>query len=53
MYRSYKGVYELVGVFSDENDCGGEPGVSYYARVGRDLAWIVQSTKDACYCSKM
>lgn len=68
MYRSYKGVYELIGryvssedqweevmvlgLFTDQNECNGERGVSYYTMLGKHLSWIVQNTKDACYCYK-
>ncbi|CAL7940151.1 unnamed protein product [Xylocopa violacea] len=51
-YRSYAGVYDLIGITSDINECGSSPAVSIFTRVGPHLNWILQQTKDACYCSK-
>ncbi|XP_078036657.1 chymotrypsinogen A [Augochlora pura] len=51
-YRSYTGIYDLVGIISDVNKCGDTPAVSIYTRVGPHLNWILQQTKDACYCPK-
>ncbi|XP_033333961.2 vitamin K-dependent protein C [Megalopta genalis] len=51
-YRSYTGIYDLVGIISDVNKCGNTPAVSIYTRVGPHLNWILQQTKDACYCPK-
>ncbi|XP_033201533.2 transmembrane protease serine 9 [Bombus vancouverensis nearcticus] len=51
-YRSYAGVYDLVGIISDVNKCGSAPAISIFTRVGPHLNWILQQTKDACYCPK-
>ncbi|XP_076683200.1 vitamin K-dependent protein C [Andrena cerasifolii] len=52
-YRSYAGVYDLVGIISDANKCVGDaPGVSIFTRIGPHLNWLLQQTKDACYCPK-
>ncbi|XP_076621859.1 vitamin K-dependent protein C [Colletes latitarsis] len=51
-YRSYAGVYDLVGIISDINECGTVPAVSIFTRVGPHLNWLLQQTKDACYCTK-
>ncbi|XP_003697608.1 vitamin K-dependent protein C-like isoform X1 [Apis florea] len=51
-YRSYFGVYDLVGIISDINKCDNIPAVSIFTRVGPHLNWILQQTNDACYCSK-
>ena len=34
------------------NKCGSTPAISIFTRVGSHLNWILQQTKDACYCSK-
>ncbi|XP_053996821.1 vitamin K-dependent protein C-like [Hylaeus anthracinus] len=51
-YRSYAGVYDLVGIITDINQCGTVPAVSIFTRVGPHLNWLLQQTKDACYCPK-
>ncbi|XP_076222336.1 vitamin K-dependent protein C [Nomia melanderi] len=51
-YRSYAGIYDLLGIISDVNECGNTPAVSIYTRVSPHLNWILQQTKDACYCPK-
>ncbi|XP_026674944.1 serine proteinase stubble-like [Ceratina calcarata] len=51
-YRSYVGVYDLIGIISDVNKCDRSPAVSVFTRVGPHLNWILQQTKDACYCPK-
>lgn len=53
MYRSHKGVYELIGVLTDQNACEDDStNTALYTRVNDHLAWIVQNTRDACYCIK-
>lgn len=43
----------LIGIISDANKCGGDaPGVSIFTRIGPHLNWLLQQTKDACYCPK-
>ncbi|CAK9813715.1 Phenoloxidase-activating factor 3 [Anthophora plagiata] len=51
-YRSYAGVYDIVGIVSDINKCGNTPAISVFTRVGPHLSWLLQQTKDACYCPK-
>ncbi|XP_076238845.1 chymotrypsinogen A [Calliopsis andreniformis] len=51
-YRSYAGVYDLVGIISDANECADAVTASIFTRVGPHLNWLLQQTKDACYCSK-
>ncbi|XP_076172351.1 vitamin K-dependent protein C [Ptiloglossa arizonensis] len=51
-YRSYAEVYDLVGIISDINKCNGVPAVSIFTRMGSHLNWLLQQTKDACYCPK-
>ncbi|XP_028981953.1 serine protease 7-like [Diachasma alloeum] len=53
MYRSYAGIYDLIGILSDNNVCDDESKLAgTYTRVGPHLDWILQITKDACYCTK-
>ncbi|KAG7211726.1 hypothetical protein KM043_010972 [Ampulex compressa] len=51
-YRSYAGVYDLVGIISDVNKCDNVPRTAIFTKVGPHLDWLLQQTKDACYCSK-
>ncbi|KAG5896146.1 hypothetical protein JTB14_015849 [Gonioctena quinquepunctata] len=53
-YRSYQGVYELIGILGDHNNCetGVTPSVSLYTTIKDHLSWITQNTRDACYCVK-
>ncbi|XP_017791623.1 PREDICTED: vitamin K-dependent protein C-like [Habropoda laboriosa] len=51
-YRSYAGVYDIIGIISDINKCGSTPAVSIFTRIGPHLSWLLQQTKDACYCPK-
>ncbi|XP_017759442.1 PREDICTED: vitamin K-dependent protein C-like [Eufriesea mexicana] len=51
-YRSYAGIYDLIGIISDVNQCDSIPAVSIFTRIGPHLNWVLQQTKDACYCSK-
>ncbi|XP_011302141.1 uncharacterized protein [Fopius arisanus] len=54
MYRSYAGIYDLIGILSDKNVCDDESThAGIYTRIGPHLDWILQMTKDACYCTKM
>ncbi|XP_023310641.1 vitamin K-dependent protein C-like [Anoplophora glabripennis] len=52
MFRTRQGVYELVGVLTDRNECNLKPGVALYTYINDHLPWITQNTKDACYCFK-
>ncbi|XP_049820148.1 serine protease 7-like [Aethina tumida] len=52
MYRSHAGVYELIGVLSDQNDCSPRPSTALYTNINQHLQWITENTKDACYCYK-
>ncbi|CAH2012041.1 unnamed protein product [Acanthoscelides obtectus] len=52
MFRSYHGVYELIGVLVDKNECGPKPGVALFTTINDHIYWITQNTRDACYCYK-
>nr|CAH7752889.1 unnamed protein product [Callosobruchus chinensis] len=52
MFRSYHGVYELIGVLIDKNECGPKPSVALYTTINDHIYWITQNTRDACYCYK-
>ncbi|XP_015606006.1 phenoloxidase-activating factor 3 [Cephus cinctus] len=52
LYRSYSGVYDLIGILSDVNKCDDTPRTAIFTRVGPHLDWILQQTKEACYCTK-
>lgn len=52
MYRSYGGVYELVGVLSDRNSCGPKASSALYTRVGLHLRWISDVATPSCFCRK-
>ncbi|KAF5273095.1 hypothetical protein FQR65_LT04837 [Abscondita terminalis] len=52
MYRSYGGVYEIIGIVNALNDCGDTPAVAMYTTINEHLQWITENTKDACYCFK-
>ncbi|XP_015514556.2 vitamin K-dependent protein C [Neodiprion lecontei] len=52
LYRSYADVYDLVGIMSDVNKCDDKPAGAVFTRIGPHLDWILQQTKDACYCTK-
>lgn len=52
MYRSYKGVYELIGVLTDKNECSQRPSTALYTNINDNLSWISDSTKDGCFCVK-
>ncbi|CAD6233796.1 GSCOCT00014108001.2-RA-CDS [Cotesia congregata] len=52
-YRSYAGVYDLIGLLSNDNNCEGDSKkIAVFTKLGPHLHWILQNTKDACYCSK-
>ncbi|XP_014467234.1 PREDICTED: vitamin K-dependent protein C-like [Dinoponera quadriceps] len=51
-YRSYAGIYDLIGIIPNVNKCDNTPGPTVFTRVGSRLDWILQHTKDACYCTK-
>lgn len=70
MYRSYDGIYDLIGqlnvegiidvlssikcflgIFSDLNECD-KTKAALFTRVGPHLDWILQNTREACYCAK-
>ncbi|XP_014295835.1 phenoloxidase-activating factor 1-like [Microplitis demolitor] len=51
-YRSYTGVYDLIGLLSNGNDCEASTKTAVFTRLGPHLHWILQNTKDACYCAK-
>ncbi|XP_045479041.1 serine protease 7-like [Harmonia axyridis] len=53
MYRSYDGVYELIGIMTDTNDCSSKPSTAFYTRIDEHLSWITKSTKEGCYCLKI
>ncbi|XP_043470214.1 vitamin K-dependent protein C-like [Leptopilina heterotoma] len=50
LYKSYFQTYDIIGIFSDVNECNGAPRAGVYTRIGPHLDWILQQTKDACYC---
>ncbi|KAK5650382.1 hypothetical protein RI129_001411 [Pyrocoelia pectoralis] len=52
MYRSYAGVYELIGIVSEQNECSDKSGTALYTTINEHLSWITENTKDACYCLK-
>lgn len=52
MFRSYRGVYELIGIWTDYNDCRLESNMAYYSKINDHLAWITENTRDSCYCFK-
>jgi len=41
-----------VGIIPSVNKCDNTPRPTYFTRVGPHLDWILQHTKDACYCTK-
>ncbi|KAL6262147.1 hypothetical protein P5V15_007244 [Pogonomyrmex californicus] len=51
-YRSYSGIYDLIGIIPSINKCDDTPRPTVFTRVGPHLDWILQHTKDACYCTK-
>ncbi|XP_025986342.1 vitamin K-dependent protein C [Solenopsis invicta] len=51
-YRSYLGIYDLIGIIPSVNVCDNAPRATVFTRVGSSLDWILQNTKDACYCTK-
>ncbi|XP_028046585.2 vitamin K-dependent protein C [Monomorium pharaonis] len=51
-YRSYLGIYDLIGIIPSVNECDNTPRATVFTRVGPRLDWILQHTKDACYCTK-
>ncbi|XP_011878408.1 PREDICTED: vitamin K-dependent protein C-like [Vollenhovia emeryi] len=51
-YRSYGGIYDLIGIIPSVNECNDTPRPTVFTRVGPRLDWILQHTKDACYCTK-
>ncbi|XP_018347579.1 PREDICTED: vitamin K-dependent protein C-like [Trachymyrmex septentrionalis] len=51
-YRSYAGIYDLIGIIPSVNKCDDSPKPTVFTRVGPSLDWILQHTKDACYCTK-
>ncbi|XP_012288814.2 vitamin K-dependent protein C-like [Orussus abietinus] len=51
-YRSYGGIYDLLGILSDVNECKSDPKTAVYTRIGPHINWILQQTRDACYCTK-
>ncbi|XP_057667240.1 haptoglobin-related protein-like [Diorhabda carinulata] len=52
MHKSKTGIYDLVGILGDKNDCEGI-GVALYADVKANLHWILENTKDYCNCRKL
>ncbi|XP_044018246.1 phenoloxidase-activating factor 3-like [Aphidius gifuensis] len=53
LYRSYLGIYDIVGLLSNGNSCDeNSTQAAVYTRIGPHLDWILQNTKDACYCTK-
>ncbi|XP_050509582.1 clotting factor G beta subunit-like [Diabrotica virgifera virgifera] len=52
MYRSKHGSYDVVGVLGDKNECE-EINLATYASVVDHLPWILQNTKDSCFCSRL
>ncbi|XP_018306523.1 ovochymase-2 [Mycetomoellerius zeteki] len=50
-YRSYSGIYDLIGIIPSVNKCDDSPKPTVFTRVGSSLDWILQHTKDACYCT--
>ncbi|XP_044761683.1 serine protease 7-like [Coccinella septempunctata] len=53
MYRSYDGVYELIGIMTDSNECSTQPSTALYTRIDEHLSWITRSTREGCYCLKI
>ncbi|XP_020278716.1 vitamin K-dependent protein C-like [Pseudomyrmex gracilis] len=51
-YRSYFGIYDLIGIIPRINKCDSSPSPTVFTRIGPRLDWILQHTKDACYCTK-
>ncbi|EFN86140.1 Vitamin K-dependent protein C [Harpegnathos saltator] len=51
-YRSYAGIYDLIGIIPSINKCDNTPRPTLFTRIGPQLDWILQQTKDACYCTK-
>lgn len=51
-YRSYAGIYDLIGIIPSVNECDDTPRATVFTRIGPHLDWILQHTKDACYCTK-
>jgi len=45
-------VYCIIGIIPSVNKCDDSPKPTVFTRVGPSLDWILQHTKDACYCTK-
>ncbi|RZC33799.1 trypsin-1 [Asbolus verrucosus] len=53
MYRSHAGVYELIGILTDQNQCEEDSkSTALYTKINDHLWWITKNTRDACYCFK-
>ncbi|KAF5295124.1 hypothetical protein FQA39_LY13275 [Lamprigera yunnana] len=53
MYRSYGGIYELIGIIHNKNDCNDEnTSTTLFTSINDYLTWITSNTLDACYCLK-
>ncbi|XP_044727946.1 serine protease 55-like [Chrysoperla carnea] len=52
-FRTLGGVYEIIGILTDINECSEEPSTALYSKVNYYLPWIIKHTGDACYCQKV
>lgn len=48
----YKHIVCIIGIIPSVNECNDTPKSTVFTRVGPRLDWILQHTKDACYCTK-
>lgn len=52
MFRTRNGIYEVIGLLSDRNDCSEAPSTALFTRISSHLDWIKRNTRDAVYCVK-
>ncbi|GFG32018.1 hypothetical protein Cfor_08536, partial [Coptotermes formosanus] len=50
-FRDQRGIYQLIGVISVNNDCINSTAPTLYTRINSYVSWIHSNTRDACYCS--
>ncbi|KDR09770.1 Prostasin [Zootermopsis nevadensis] len=52
-FRDQRGVYQLIGVLSANNDCVNSTLPTLYTRINSYVSWIHNNTPNACYCSSI
>lgn len=50
--KIYKYIVYIIGIIPSVNECDNTPKPTVFTRIGPHLDWILQQTKDACYCTK-